>query len=258
MAQRSGASASTVGRAWRAHGLKPHLTRGFKLSRDPRFVEKLEDIVGLYLTPPEHALVLCCDEKSQIQALERTQPGLPLRQGRRRTQTHDYKRHGTTTLFAALNVLEGKVTGCCAPRHRHTHWLKFLQQVDAQTEPDKTLHLVIDNYCTHKHPKVLAWVARRNQTQQQRWGRSRLELHFTPTGASWLNMVERFFRDLTSNQLRRGVFRDLEQLIMTIGEYIDGHNQNPKPFKWTKSADQILASVKRFCHKAQQTLCGEL
>lgn len=245
MAAQCGASASTVRRAWRAHGLKPHLTRGFKLSRDPRFVEKLEDIVGLYLTPPEHALVLCCDEKSQIQALERTQPGLPLRQGRQRTQTHDYKRHGTTTLFAALNVLEGKVTGCCAPRHRHTHWLKFLQQVDAQAPKDKTLHLVIDNYCTHKHPKVLAWVERRNQVQQRRYARPRLALHFTPTGASWLNMVERFFRDLTTRRLRRGIFPSVEALVAAIEEYLCQHNQSPKPFIWTAKASDILAKVTR-------------
>lgn len=245
MAGRCGASASTVRRAWRAHGLKPHLTRGFKLSRDPRFVEKLEDIVGLYLTPPEHALVLCCDEKSQIQALERTQPGLPLRQGRQRTQTHDYKRHGTTTLFAALNVVEGKVTGCCAPRHRHTHWLKFLQQVDTQTPAEKTLHLVIDNYCTHKHPKVLAWVERRNQAQQRRYQRVRLQLHFTPTGASWLNMVERFFRDLTTRRLRGGVFRSVEELVAAIEDYLRQHNRSPKPFIWTAKASDILAKVTR-------------
>ena len=245
MAGRCGASTATVRRAWRAHGLKPHLTRSFKLSRDPRFVEKLEDIVGLYLTPPEHALVLCCDEKSQIQALERTQPGLPLRQGRQRTQTHDYKRHGTTTLFAALNVLEGKVTGCCAPRHRHTHWLQFLQQVDRQTPEDKTLHLVIDNYCTHKHPKVLAWVERRNQTQQQRYQRARIQLHFTPTGASWLNMVERFFRDLTTRRLRGGVFRSVEELVAAIEDYLRQHNQSPKPFIWTAKASDILAKVIR-------------
>lgn len=252
MAAQCGASASTVRRAWRAHGLKPHLARGFKLSRDPRFVEKLEDIVGLYLTPPAHALVLCCDEKSQIQALERTQPGLPLRQGRQRTQTHDYKRHGTTTLFAALNVLEGKVTGCCAPRHRHTHWLKFLRQVDAQAPEDKTLHLVIDNYCTHKHPKVLAWVDRRNQAQQRRDGWPRIQLHFTPTGASWLNMVERFFRDLTTRRLRRGIFQSVEALVAAIEDYLRQHNQAPKPFIWTAKASDILAKVTRAKAAAQK------
>jgi transposase len=245
MADQCGASASTVRRAWHAHGLKPHLMRGFKLSRDPRFVEKLEDIVGLYLTPPEHALVLCCDEKSQIQALERTQPGLPLRQGRQRTQTHDYKRHGTTTLFAALNMLEGTVSGCCAPRHRHTHWLKFLRQVDAQTPEEKTLHLVIDNYCTHKHPKVLAWGERRNQTQQRRYERPRIVLHFTPTGASWLNMVERFFRDLTTRRLRGGILRSVEELVAAIENYLHLHNQAPKPFIWTAKASDILAKVTR-------------
>jgi transposase len=221
-----------VRRALRAHGLKPHLTRGFKLSRDPHFVEKLEDILGLYLTPPEHALVLGCDEKGQIQASERTQPGLPSRQGRQRTQTHDYKPHGTTTLFAALNLLEGKVTGCCAPRQR-------------QTPQDKTLHLVMDNYCTHKHPQVLAWVERRNQAQQGRWGRSRLELHFTPTGASWLNMVERFFRDLTVRRLRHAVFRSVEELVPAVRAYLRRHNQSPKPFIWTAKASDILAKVTR-------------
>jgi transposase len=245
LARHHDASASTVGRVWRAHGIKPHVTRGFKLSRDPQFVEKLEDIVGLYLAPPEHAVVLCCDEKSQIQALERTQPGLPLRQGRCRTQTHDYKRHGTTTLFAALSVLEGKVIGRCAPRHRHGQWLKFLQTVDAQTLTEKSLHLVLDNYGTHKHPRVLAWVARRNRQQQRLHGRDRIVLHFTPTSASWLNMVERFFRDLTVRRLRRGVFRSVEELVAAIEDYLRTHNLAPKPFIWTAKAGDILAKVTR-------------
>ena len=245
MAKHCGASASTVGRVWRHHGLKPHLVRGFKLSRDPRFVEKLEDIVGLYVSPPEHALVLCCDEKSQIQALERTQPGLPLRQGRVRTQTHDYKRHGTTTLFAALNTLEGTVIGQCQPRHRHTHWLKFLRSVDQQTPEEKELHLVIDNYSTHKHPRVLAWVERRNGQQQRRYGRPRLVLHFTSTSASWLNMVERFFRDLTVRRLRGDIFRSVAELEQAIQDYLRQHNQAPKPFIWTAKASDILAKITR-------------
>ena len=245
MARHCGASASTVLRAWRHHGLKPHLVRSFKLSRDPRFVEKLEDIVGLYLSPPEHALVLCCDEKSQIQALERTQPGLPLRQGRVRTQTHDYKRHGTTTLFAALNTLEGTVMGQCQPRHRHTHWLKFLQSVDQQMPEEKELHLVIDNYCTHKHPKVLAWVQRRNAQQHRRHARPRLVLHFTPTSASWLNMVERFFRDLTVQRLRGDIFRSVAELEQAIEDYLRQHNHAPKPFIWTAKASDILAKITR-------------
>jgi transposase len=185
MAAELGVSASTVMRHWQANGLKPHIVRGFKVSRDPRFVEKLEDIVGLYMSPPEHALVLCCDEKSQVQALDRTQPGLPLKKGRAQTMTHDYKRHGTTTLFAALNVLDGQVIGQCQQRHTHAEWLKFLRKIDRETPKDKTLHLIADNYATHKHPAVQQWLAKH----------PRFNMHFTPTSASWLNMVERFFRD---------------------------------------------------------------
>ena len=196
MAATLGISAASVSRHWRANGLKPHLIRGFKVSRDPKFVEKLEDIVGLYLSPPEHALVLCCDEKSQVQALDRTQPGLPLKKGRAETMTHDYKRNGTTTLFAALNVLDGQVIAECQPRHRHTEWLKFLKKIDRETPKEKTLHLIADNYATHKHPAVVAWLDKH----------PRFNMHFTPTSASWLNMVERFFRDITTERLRRGVF----------------------------------------------------
>jgi transposase len=230
MARAVGTSERSVRRVWRAHGLKPHLIETFKVSRDPLFIEKLTDVVGLYLDPPEHALVLCCDEKSQVQALDRTQPGLPLKKGRAATLTHDYKRHGTTTLFAALNVLDGKVISCCQPRHRHEEWLKFLRRIDRQTPKDKALHLIVDNYATHKHPKVQAWLKKH----------PRFHMHFTPTSASWLNMVERFFRDLTTERLRRGVFTSVPELISAIGDYIDQHNENPKPFIWTAKANDIL------------------
>ena len=235
MAKAAGVSASSVGRIWRRHGLKPHRVARFKVSRDPRFAEKLEAIVGLYLAPPQRALVLCVDEKSQIQALDRTQPGLPLRQGRRRTQTHDYKRHGTTTLFAALNTLDGTVLSVCQARHRHQEWLRFLQQIEAQTPADRELHLIIDNYATHKHPRVIAWLAKH----------PRIHLHFTPTSASWLNMVERFFRDLTTRRLRNGVFQSVTQLEAAIADYIAIHNAAPKPFIWTAKAADILAKVSR-------------
>lgn len=230
-----GVAPSTVWRHWHAHGLKPHVVRGFKVSRDPHFVEKLEDIVGLYMSPPEHALVLCCDEKSQVQALDRTQPGLPMKKGRAATMTHDYKRNGTTTLFAALNVLDGQVIGQCQKQHTHVEWLKFLKQIDRQTPRDKTLHLIADNYATHKHPNVKAWLEKH----------PRFQMHFTPTSASWLNMVERFFRDITVNRLRRGVFTSVSELVGAIDEYVAHHNTNPKPFIWTKSAADILEKVIR-------------
>jgi transposase len=235
MAAVLGVSASTVMRHWQANGLKPHIVRGFKVSRDPQFVEKLEDIVGLYMSPPEHALVLCCDEKSQVQALDRTQPGLPLKKGRAATMTHDYKRHGTTTLFAALSVLDGKIIGQCQQRHTHAEWLKFLRKIDRETPKDKTLHLIADNYATHKHPAVQQWLAKH----------PRFNMHFTPTSASWLNMVERFFRDLTTERLRRGVFTSVPDLVAAIDEYVAHHNHNPKPFIWTKSARDILQKVIR-------------
>lgn len=228
-------SPSTVMRHWQANGLKPHLVRGFKVSRDPKFAEKLEDIVGLYMSPPEHALVLCCDEKSQVQALDRTQPGLPMKKGRAQTMTHDYKRNGTTTLFAALNVLDGQVIGQCQQRHTHVEWLKFLRQIDRETPKGKTLHLIADNYATHKHPAVQAWLVKH----------PRFNMHFTPTSASWLNMVERFFRDITVNRLRRGVFTSVPELVTAIDEYVAHHNTNPKPFIWTKSATDILQKVIR-------------
>jgi transposase len=228
-------SAASVRRIWRANGLKPHLIETFKISKDPRFAEKLEGVVGLYLNPPEHALVLCCDEKSQIQALDRTQPGLPLKKGRGQTMTHDYKRNGTATLFAALNTLDGSVISICQERHRHQEWLKFLRLLNDATPDDKQLHLILDNYATHKHPKVKRWLARHR----------RFHIHFTPTSASWLNMVERFFRDLTEHRLRRGVFRDVEELIMAIDQYVDRHNEQPKPFIWTARASDILEKDKR-------------
>jgi transposase len=235
MAAAAGISEASVRRIWRAHGLKPHLVETFKVSKDPRFVEKLEAVVGLYLNPPEHALVLCCDEKSQIQALDRTQPGLPLKKGRGQTMTHDYKRNGTATLFAALNTLDGSVISLCQERHRHQEWLKFLRLLDDATPDHKQLHLIVDNYATHKHPKVKRWLARHR----------RFHVHFTPTSASWLNMVERFFRDLTQHRLRRGVFRDVEELITAIDQYVDRHNEPPKPFIWTAKASDILEKVKR-------------
>jgi transposase len=235
MAAAAGVSPSTVGRVWRRHGLKPHRVTTFKVSRDPQFAEKLEAIVGLYLAPPERALVLCVDEKSQIQALDRTQPGLPLRQGRQRTQTHDYKRHGTTTLFAALSTLDGKVIGTCLPRHRHQEFVRFLAQIDAETPPTLELHLIVDNYATHKHPKVKAWLNRH----------PRFHFHFTPTSASWLNMVERFFRDLTTRRVRAGIFKSVAELEAAIADYLRHHNTKPKPFIWTAKATDILAKVTR-------------
>jgi len=235
MAREMGISDSTVGRIWKANGLKPHRVDSFKVSNDPEFASKLEAIVGLYLNPPEHALVLSVDEKSQIQALDRTQPGLPMKKGRGATMTHDYKRNGTTTLFAALNTANGEVYGLCQQKHRHQEWLRFLRMIDGTVPAGKEIYLICDNYATHKHENVKRWLNKHK----------RFHVRFTPTSASWLNMVERFFRDLTCNQLRRGVFQDLEQLIMAIGEYIDGHNKNPKPFIWTAKANDILEKVTR-------------
>jgi transposase len=235
MAVAAGLSEKSVRRIWHKHGLKPHLSRTFKVSNDPEFVEKLEAIIGLYLNPPEHAIVLCADEKSQIQALDRTQPGLPLKKGRCGTMTHDYKRNGTATLFAAMSTLDGSVISMCDDRHRHQEWLKFLRVIDDLTPSDKELHLIADNYATHKHPKVQKWLARH----------PRFHMYFTPTSSSWLNMVERFFRDLTEQRLRRGIFRDVEELILAIGDYIDKHNDKPKPFVWTAKAADILEKVKR-------------
>jgi len=235
MAAATGFSDSTIGRIWREHGLKPHLVKTFKLSNDPNFAEKLTDIIGLYTSPPEHAVVLSCDEKSQIQALDRTQPSLPLKRGRCGTMTHDSKRNGTTSLFAALNVLDGTIISVCYPRHRHQEWLKFLKLIKSQVPDDKEVHLICDNYATHKHAKVRAW-AKRNP---------HFHFHFTPTSASWLNMIERFFRDLSEKALKRGIFYNVDDLVGAINEYINAHNENPKPFIWTASATDILAKVKR-------------
>jgi transposase len=231
----AGLSEKSVRRIWHRHGLKPHLSRTFKVSNDPEFAEKLEAIIGLYLNPPEHAIALRADEKSQIQALDRTQPGLPLKKGRCGTMTHDYKRNGTATLFAAMSTLDGTVISMCDDRHRHQEWLKFLRVIDDLTPPGKDLHLIADNYATHKHPKVQKWLARH----------PRFHMYFTPTSSSWLNMVERFFRDLTEQRLRRGIFHDVEELVMAIGDYIDKHNDKPKPFVWTAKAADILEKVKR-------------
>jgi transposase len=235
LAAHLGLSATTIRRVWQRNGLKPHLRETFKLSRDPRFVDKLHDIVGLYLNPPEHALVFSCDEKSQIQALDRTQPGLPMKPGRAGTMTHDYKRNGTTTLFAALNVLDGTVTSICQQQHRHEEWLKFLRLIERKTPKGLTVHLIVDNYATHKHPEVQAWLLKH----------PRFVMHFTPTSASWLNMVERFFRDLSENRIKRDSFASVADLERAIAQYIDHHNRDPKPFVRTASANDILAKVTR-------------
>ena len=230
-----GLSATTIRRVWTRNGLKPHLQHTFKLSRDPRFVDKLFDVVGLYLEPPDKALVLSCDEKSQIQALNRTQPGLPMKRGRAGTMTHDYKRNGTTTLFAALNTLDGTVISMCQDRHRHEEWLKFLRLIDRKTPKQLQLHLIVDNYATHKHPDVQQWLLKH----------PRFVMHFTPTSASWLNMVERFFRDISENRIRRDSFTSVIELEQAIAQYIEHHNKHPKPFIWTARADDILAKVTR-------------
>ena len=240
MAAVAGISYSSVQRIWRAHGLKPHLVKTFKVSRDKHFAAKVEDVVGLYLDPPDKALVLCVDEKSQIQALDRTQPGLPMKKGRAGTMTHDYKRNGTTTLFAALNMLDGKVIGTCMPRHRHREFLRFLKLIDQQIAEGLDLHLIVDNYATHKTPAVKRWLK----------AHPRFHLHFTPTSASWLNMVERFFAEITRNRIRRGAFKSVAELKAAIMQYLENHNADPKPFVWTKSASQILEKVVR----AKQTL----
>ena len=235
LAKSLGIDKSMVHRVWQASGLKPHLAKTFKVSRDKNFVEKVIDVVGLYLNPPEHALVLCADEKTSVQALDRTQPGLPLRRGRLGTMTHDYKRHGTTTLFAALEMTEGRIIATCMNRHRHQEWIKFLNLIDQQTPAGLALHLIVDNYSTHKHPRVKAWFKRH----------PRFHLHFVPTSSSWLNMVERWFRDLTDKRIRRGIFKSVAELIAAIEAYIQHHNSNPKPFVWTAKAEDIIAKYRR-------------
>ena len=235
MAKKMGVSPSSVGKVWATAGLKPHRVKTFKLSNDKHFEEKLDDVIGLYLNPPAHAIVFSCDEKSQIQALDRTQPGLPLKKGRCETLTHDCKRNGTTSLFAAMNTADGSVIGTCMNKHRHQEWIRFLNLLRKSTPSGKEIHLICDNYATHKHEKVKAW-QRRNP---------RFHFHFTPTSASWLNMVERFFRDLTVNSLRRGVFRSVAELIAAIEEHVHAHHANPKPFVWTATASDILEKVQR-------------
>src|SRR5216684_2956972 len=235
MARHAGVGHATVQRIWSARGIKPHLVETFKLSNDKRFEEKLVDVVGLYLNPPDKAVVLCVDEKSQIQALDRTQASLPMKKGRAGTMTHDYKRNGTTTLFAALSMLDGSVVGQCLPRHRHQEFLKFLRHLDREFPDELELHLIVDNYRTHKHDNVDAWLAQH----------PRFHLHFTPTASSWLNLVERWFRELTDKAIRRGVFYSVPDLTAAIQAFLAAHNNDPKPFVWTASADSILEKVRR-------------
>ena len=237
MAKESGLSTSSVQRIWRAFGLQPHRSETFKLSSDPLFIEKVRDVVGLYLNPPERAVVLCVDEKSQVQALDRSQPVLPLRPGQVERRTHDYVRHGTTSLFAALDAATGDVIGKCYKRHRAVEFKKFLAEIEAKVPADMDIHIVMDNYATHKTPAIRNWFAKR-----PRW-----HVHFTPTGASWLNMVERFFAEVTERQIKRGVHRSARELEEALMRYIDQRNDDPKPFKWVRCADEILDAVKRFC-----------
>ena len=233
MAKAHGVSKDSIQRIWKQYNLKPHLIKTFKLSRDKRFLEKLYDVVGLYLNPPDKSIVFCVDEKSQIQALERTQPLLPMRPGIPARQTHDYTRHGTTTLFAALNMLDGTVIGDCMPRHRHQEFIRFLQTIDTKTPLDLDLHLIVDNYGTHKHPRVQRWLKRH----------PRFHLHFIPTSSSWLNLVERWFSDISTKRIRRGSFKNVKELIMVIKKYIESHNQNPKIFVWTASVESIMRKI---------------
>ena len=230
-----GASQNLVFRVLRANGLKPHLVKTFKISNDPNFEEKLCDVVGLYLNPPEHALVISADEKTSVQALDRTQPELPIKKGRCGTMTHDYKRNGTTTLFAAIDMAEGRVISACMEKHRHQEWIKFLKLIDQQTPPDLNLHLIVDNYATHKHPKVKTWLKRH----------PRFHIHFTPTSSSWLNVIEGFFAKLTRKRLRRGIFKSVAELKQAIADFISAHNQNPIPFVWTATAEKIIEKVGR-------------
>lgn len=243
LAEQQGVSKDLVHRVWRSHQLKPHLQRTFKLSRDARFLEKLTDVVGLYLNPPEKALVLCVDEKSQIQALNRTQPGLPLKKGRCGTMTHDYKRNGTTTLFAALELAQGKVVGQCFSRHRNQEFLKFLRRLDREFPAHLQLHLVMDNYGTHKHPNVQTWLKKH----------PRFVPHFVPTSSSWLNLVERWFGELTSKRIRRGTFLSVPDLVAAIEEFMDSWNKNPKPFVWTATVDSIVEKLQR-CRQTLESI----
>jgi len=246
MAENQGLSKSTVSNIWRSHNLKPHRVKTFKLSRDPQFLEKLTDVVGLYLNPPEKAVVLCVDEKSQIQALDRTQPGLPMKKGRCGTMTHDYKRHGTTTLFAALEVLQGRVIGQCYERHRHQEFLKFLRRLDEEFPGDIPLHLVMDNYGTHKHPRTVAWLNRH----------PRFISHFVPTSSSWLNLIERWFAELTSKRVRRGSFFSVDDLQRAITDFLNAWNEEPKPFVWTATVESIQAKLSRCRQTLEQIQPG--
>ena len=243
MARAQGLSEATIRRIWKQHNLKPHLVKTFKLSRDKHFVEKLQDVVGLYLNPPDKSLVLCVDEKSQIQALDRTQPGLPIKRGRCGTMTHDYKRNGTTTLFAALSMLDGTVIGDCMPRHRHQEFIRFLKKIDSESPTGFDLHLIVDNYGTHKHPRVKSWLQRH----------PRFHMHFIPTSSSWLNMVERWFREITDKRIRRGTFQNVATLVAAIKDYLDNHNQNPRIFVWTAPMERILTKVAK-CKEALDAL----
>ncbi|MFH1218970.1 MAG: IS630 family transposase [Candidatus Eisenbacteria bacterium] len=243
MGKAQGVSHATVQRIWDAHGLQPHRVETFKLSKDKRFVEKLTDVVGVYLNPPDKAVVLCVDEKAQVQALDRTQPGLPMKKGRCGTMTHDYKRNGTTCLFAALNVLEGKVIGSCYPRHRNVEFLKFLRKIDREVSRQLDVHMILDNYGTHGHPNVKAWLQKH----------PRFILHFTPTSSSWLNLVERWFGEITRKRIRRGIFRSVPELVTAIEEYIQCHNEDPKPFVWTKRAEEIVEKISH-CKAVIETL----
>jgi len=243
MAKAQGLSEATIRRIWKRYNLKPHLTKTFKLSRDKHFIRKLYDVVGLYLNPPDKSLVLSVDEKSQIQALDRTQPGLPLKKGRCGTMTHDYKRHGTTTLFAALNMIDGHVIGDCLPRHRHQEFIRFLKKIDAETPQQLDLHLIVDNYGTHKHQRVKSWLKRH----------PRFHFHFIPTSSSWLNLVERWFRELTQKRIRRGSFYSVPDLIRAIHDYMDNHNQNPQVFVWSASVESILNKITK-CKEALDAL----
>ena len=245
MAAATGVSKDTVQRLWRANDIKPHVTRTFKLSNDKHFEEKFWDVVGLYLDPPERGLVLCCDEKSQCQALERSQPGFPVMRGYSRTQTHDYRRHGTITLFAALSYLDGKVFGRTAARHTHRQWLEFLRHLNREAPEGLSLHLIVDNYATHKHAKVKSWTTWHNRRHRKAHGIDRIVMHFTPTSSSWMNLVERFFRDLTEDVVRDGSFAGVRELVDAIDAYLEQHNLSPKRYVWRKSGAEILASINR-------------
>jgi len=263
MAKNLGVSKATVQRLWSANEIKPHITRTFKLSNDKQFEKKFWDVIGLYLNPPDRALVLCCDEKSQCQALERTQPSLPLKGGHPCTKTHDYKRHGTITLFSALSYLDGKIFSATAAKHTHRQWLAFLKQLDQETPADLTLHLIIDNYSTHKHAKVKSWIAWRNGSHRKAHQSERIVLHFTPTSSSWMNLVERFFRDLTEDVVRAGSFQSTAELVAKIEAYLSERNLNPKRYVWKAKGEEILAKIQRaraaqdaqsLCHTNSETL----